>query len=88
MDCGVRPQPDTGWFRRRSPRSESAIPRDNVVFEAGYFIGIKGKRTVLMVKEQGAKMPADLGGDVYAALEDRQNIGSIEETLRRFTLGL
>jgi predicted nucleotide-binding protein len=81
-------KPNTGWFRRRSPRSESAIPRDNVVFEAGYFIGIKGKRRVLVVKEQGAKMPADLGGDVYAALEDRQNIGSIEETLRRFTLGL
>ena len=61
--------------------------KDNAVFEAGYFIGIKGKRTVLVLKEQGAKMPADLGGDVYAALEDRQNIGSIEETLRRFTLG-
>ena len=75
-------------FKGSQQRSEFAIPRDNVVFEAGYFIGIKGKRKVLVVREQGAKMPADLGGDVYAALEDRRNIDSIKETLRRFTLGL
>jgi hypothetical protein len=41
-----------------------------------------------VVREQGAKMPADLGGDVYAALESRHNIDSIKETLRRFTLSL
>jgi hypothetical protein len=70
------------------PLAELAIPRDNVVFEAGYFIGIKGKRKVLVVREQGAKMPADLGGDVYAALADRNNIDLTKETLRRFTLGL
>jgi hypothetical protein len=41
-----------------------------------------------VVREQGAKMPADLGGDVYAALENRSNTDSIEESLRRFTLSL
>jgi hypothetical protein len=66
----------------------SAIPRDNVVFEAGYFIGIKGKRRVLIVREEGAKMPADLGGDIYAALEDRHNIEPIKSTLKKFVLGL
>jgi Predicted nucleotide-binding protein containing TIR-like domain len=81
-------EPKRRWFKASQPRAEFAIPRDNVVFEAGYFIGIKGKRKVLVVREQGAKMPADLGGDVYAALEDRHNIDSIRETLRRFTLGL
>jgi hypothetical protein len=74
--------------RRTSPRSEFAIPRDNVVFEAGYFIGIKGKRRVLIVREEGAKMPADLGGDIYAALEDRHNIEPIKNTLSKFVLGL
>jgi hypothetical protein len=82
------PEPKKRWFREVQPRAEFAIPRDNVVFEAGYFIGVKGKRKVLVVREQGAKMPADLGGDVYAALEDRHNIESIKETLRRFALGL
>jgi predicted nucleotide-binding protein len=39
-----------------------AVPRDNVLFEAGYFIQAKGKDRVLIVREAGAKMPADLGG--------------------------
>ena len=51
-----------------------AVPRDNVVFEAGYFIGLKGKRNVLIVREAGSKMPADLGGDIYASLTDRTDI--------------
>jgi predicted nucleotide-binding protein len=68
-----------------------AAPRDNVVFEAGYFIGIKGKRNILIVRENGSKMPADLGGDIYASLPDRQttppdqvSIAPIERTLRAF----
>jgi len=82
--------PDTRrrLFRRNAQRPDFAIPRDNVVFEAGYFIGIKGKRRVLIVREQGAKMPADLGGDVYASLEDRHDIEPIKETIRRFALAL
>jgi hypothetical protein len=61
-----------------------AVPRDNVVFEAGYFIHAKGKERVLIVLEQGAKMPADLGGDIYASLVDRSNIEPIEQTLNSF----
>ena len=61
-----------------------AAPRDNVVFEAGYFIGVKGKRNVLIVRESGSKMPADLGGDIYASLRDRASIASIERTLAAF----
>jgi hypothetical protein len=62
----------------------SAVPRDNVVFEAGYFIGLKGKRSVLIIREAGSKMPADLGGDIYASLTDRANISQIERTLSAF----
>ena len=61
-----------------------AVPRDNVVFEAGYFIGLKGKRNVLIVREAGSKMPADLGGDIYASLTDRTDIAPIERTLEAF----
>jgi predicted nucleotide-binding protein with TIR-like domain len=61
-----------------------AVPRDNVVFEAGYFIGVKGKRNVLIVREAGSKMPADLGGDIYASLPNRSSIESIKRTLKAF----
>lgn len=61
-----------------------AAPRDNVVFEAGFFSAAKGKYRTLIVLERGAKLPADLGGDIYASLEDTQTISSIEETLKKF----
>jgi hypothetical protein len=67
--------------------TDKAVPRDNVVFEAGYFINAKGKDHVLIVREGGAKMPADLGGDIYASLEERSNIGPIEDQVRRFVAG-
>lgn len=65
-------------------QKDTSVPRDNVVFEAGYFIGCKGKRNVLIIRESGSKMPADLGGDIYASLSDRTNIAPIERTLSAF----
>jgi len=67
---------------------DRAAPRDNVVFEAGHFIGKKGKDRVLIIRETGAKMPADLGGDIYGSLEDKSDIGTIEETVKRFVQAL
>ena len=67
------------WIcRAEAPRTRSA-PRDNVVFEAGYFSGLKGKRNVLIVREAGSKMPADLGGDIYASLADKDDISANRE---------
>jgi len=65
-----------------------AAPRDNVVFEAGYFVSAKGKDRVLIVREKDAKMPADLGGDIYAPLDDRSNLGPVQEVIRRFFAAL
>lgn len=67
---------------------QGAVPRDNVVFEAGYFIAAKGKDRVLIVREQGAKMPADLGGDIYADLPQGGDISSIRDDLERFVAAL
>ncbi|HET7539563.1 MAG TPA: nucleotide-binding protein [Polyangiaceae bacterium] len=61
-----------------------AVPRDNVVFEAGYFIGLKGKHNVLVIREKGSKLPADLGGDIYASLIDRTDIAPIRPMLSSF----
>jgi len=67
---------------------ENAIPRDNVVLEAGFFISAKGKDRVLVVREKGSKMPADLGGDIYASLEDKSDIAPIEASIKAFTANL
>ncbi len=65
-----------------------SVPRDNVVFEAGYFSAAKGKSRVLIVLEEGAKMPADLGGDIYAALRSQSSIDAARPVLRKFVEAL
>lgn len=65
-------------------QGERAAPRDNVVFEAGYFTQAKGRERVLIIREEGVKMPADIGGNIYLPLLDRKNIASIETQLRSF----
>ena len=65
-----------------------SVPRDNVVFEAGYFSGTKEKSRVLIVLQVGAKMPADLGGDIYASLSENGNIDTIKPVLKKFAESL
>ena len=61
-----------------------AAPRDNVVFEAGYFAAAKGRDRVLIIREEGAKMPADLGGNIYLSLTNRNDISTIHSAIREF----
>jgi len=61
-----------------------AAPRDNVVFEAGYFIKSKGKERALIIREKGAKMPADVGGNIYVELANRRDISAIKPQLDNF----
>ena len=63
---------------------EGAAPRDNVVFETGFFLRANGRDRVAVIREEGAKMPADLGGNVYISLKDRGDITTIHWQLRRF----
>lgn len=39
--------------------------RQNVVFEAGYFMGKLGRRNVVILADSGIEMPSDLSGVVY-----------------------
>jgi hypothetical protein len=50
----------------------------------GYFAASKGKNRTLLVLEDGVKMPADLGGDIYVRLPDRGDPSSIEASIVRF----
>jgi len=68
--------------------TKQGVPRDNVVFEAGYFVGLKGKHNVLIVRETGSKLPADLGGDIYASLTDRADTTPIRPMLSAFVSSL
>ena len=52
------------------------VPRDNVVFEAGFFAGRKNPGSILIVHERGAKIPSDLGGFVYLELKKRTESAS------------
>lgn len=63
---------------------DSMAPRDNVVFEAGHFLRAKGKNRVAIIREDGAKMPADLGGCVYIPLKDRTDTSTIETGVSDF----
>lgn len=65
-----------------------AIPRDNVVFEAGYFVSAKGKDRVLIILEKGARLLADLGGDIYAPLDDRTDMQPVHDIVQRFFANL
>lgn len=49
---------DTRTKRER----EGSIPRDNVVFELGLFIGALGRERVYMVVQAGTELPSDLAG--------------------------
>ncbi len=61
-----------------------AVPRDNVVFEAGYFMHAKGDKRTLMIIESGVKIPADVGGQIYLNLQDRHNLGTIQDRVLKF----
>jgi hypothetical protein len=47
----------------------------------GYVYAAKGRDRVLVVREQRAKMPADIGGGIYISLKDRDDISSIENQI-------
>jgi hypothetical protein len=60
------------------------IPRDNVVFELGYFAGHKGKDRTLVIVEEGTDVPTDLGGYIDVRLPQERDIRSIETRLAKF----
>lgn len=61
-----------------------AAPRDNVVFEAGYFMSSNGPERCLIIRHGDAKMPADVGGAIYLHLTKTADVSSIEGRLSDF----
>ena len=75
---------DEVGVKARGKASINAVPRDNVLVEAGYFTQARGMRRVAIIREQGAKMPADFGGIIYLTMEDREDLSSVKESLVNF----
>jgi hypothetical protein len=74
-------------FTKDDPMTSGAgtmSPRDNVIFETGYFCHAKGQERVLIVREQDAKMPADLGGNIYVTIDNRNDITPIKHKIKAF----
>jgi hypothetical protein len=71
-------------FADEKGKKKKAAPRDNVIFETGYFMQAKGPERVLIIREDGTKIPADLEGSIYAALPEQKKIAPIHEPLRKF----
>ncbi|WP_157270261.1 TIR domain-containing protein [Azohydromonas aeria] len=61
--------------------SFDAIPRDNVLLEAGFFTRSHGKGRIAIIREAGAKMPADFGGIIYISFNDRSDLVAAKEKL-------
>ena len=61
--------------------TEGAAPKDNVVFEAGYFMSAKDPERSLIIREGDAKMPADVGGAIYLHIEKGGDVNSIDSQL-------
>jgi Predicted nucleotide-binding protein containing TIR-like domain len=61
-----------------------APSRDDVIFEAGFFMHAKGRDKTLLIREEGTILPADLGGAKYLSLHHKGNISAIENDLEKF----
>jgi hypothetical protein len=67
--------------RKTGPRK---VPRDNVIFELGFFAGKKGKERTLVIVEEGTDVPTDLGGYIHVPLPKSRDTKGIETRLAKF----
>jgi predicted nucleotide-binding protein len=59
-------------------------PRDNVVFEAGYFMHARGHKSCLIIRRGATRMPADVGGIIYLPLPRDADASTIAPQLTQF----
>lgn len=53
------------YGKEKEETEEKARARQNVVFEAGFFMGKLGREHVVLLADPGIEMPSDLSGVVY-----------------------
>lgn len=50
--------------------NENYRARQNVVFEAGYFMGYLGRENIIMITDENVEIPGDLSGMVYSTKDN------------------
>ena len=60
---------DVGRPKALGPDEDQPRPRQNVVFELGFFFGLIGRKRVAVLFEEGVERPSDISGLVYIALD-------------------
>lgn len=58
--------------RAKTDTEERPRARQNVVFEAGYFMGKLGRDRVVIIAEKGVELPSDMQGIVYTSKDNWQ----------------
>lgn len=58
--------------RAKTGSTDCKRARQNVVFEAGYFIGKLGRKNVIIIADPDVEIPSDMQGIVYAGSENWQ----------------
>ena len=53
------------YGKAKDATSENLRARQNVVFEAGYFMGKLGRENVIIVTDKNLELPSDMQGVVY-----------------------
>jgi hypothetical protein len=61
----------------------TSAPRDNVVFEVGYFSAKLGFNKTILIVESGTKLPSDWGGILYFSYKNKETIPSIILSISR-----
>lgn len=62
-------------------RTLTDSPRDNIIFEVGYFAARLGLNRTLLVVEEGTKLPTDWGGILYISFRDRNDLAGVNLAL-------
>lgn len=60
---------DMGRAKPLEPQDDNPRARQNVVLELGFFLGVLGRKRVVVLYEAGVELPSDLNGLVYVALD-------------------
>ena len=58
-----------------------STPRDNIIFEVGFFAARLGMDSTVLIVEKDTQLPADWGGILYILLKNKNDIASIHAHL-------
>lgn len=61
---------DMGGLANASDEPQQPRPRQNVIFEMGYFFGLLGRSRVCALYKEGVELPSDYSGILYVKMDD------------------